>query len=71
MGMLNTLHDWGERVDNMSYTEADKILKWSFKNELLCVCGGMFDTEDVDNCYIALVKMFDALDKCAEREEEE
>ena len=71
MGMLEMLRDWNERVDNMSYAEAKKILQWSFKNDLLCVCGGMFDTEDVDNCYIALVKMFDALDKCAEREVEE
>ena len=71
MGRLETIKDWEERVDNMTYSRAKQILQWSFKSELLCVCGGLFDSEDIDDCAIAIVKMFDALDKCAEREVEE
>lgn len=54
------------KLREMSNKEARAILKKAYNNDLLCICGALFDKQSVDDCLQALMMAIIALDYAPE-----
>jgi len=58
--------DKSTKLKKMSNKEAQTILKKAYNDDLLCICGALFDEQSINDCLQALIMASIALDYAPE-----